>query len=189
MRKNIHRRKLAAESGMTLIELSIAAVVLVFGMLSIMGLLITAIGNNGRSKLDSTSTMLTQAVVEQISAVVAGGGPGSIMDNNNCDGTGTTWQIDSSIGGASLNGDKINFNQNLAVGGGYRMDYVECVNNIKTTYDVRWNVQSMGSLRTFLITVGARPTNFNSNSRFGFSIPVNMRVYAGCASNKSCGIS
>ncbi|HEX7894153.1 MAG TPA: hypothetical protein VF447_08185, partial [Terriglobales bacterium] len=72
------KTKLHPESGMTLIELAIAGVVLVFGMLSLMGVMITAVGNNGRSKIDSSATMLNQAVLEQISAKLAGGGPGSI---------------------------------------------------------------------------------------------------------------
>lgn len=177
------RKKSHSESGMTLIELSIAGFVLVFGMLSIMGLLMTAVGNNGRSKIDSSATMLTQSVVEQISAQLAGGGPGSVMDNANCNGTGTTFQIDTSSGpqpnglGATLSGTGINFNA-AAPAGNYHMDFVECINNIRTTYDVRWNVQNVGSNGTFLVTVGAKPRSALPK-RFGFAIPVNMRVYVG----------
>src|SRR6476646_10909904 len=103
------RGKLHAESGMSLIELSIAGFVLVFGMLSVMGLLMVAIGNNGRSKIDSAATMLSQAVLEQLSAKLAGGGPGSLTDNSNCNGTGTTWQIawDPNPGGANVSGSGI----------------------------------------------------------------------------------
>jgi Tfp pilus assembly protein PilV len=58
MNRTMRRRKLHRESGMTLIELAIAGVVLTVGMLSIMGVLLMAVGNNGRSKIDSTATML-----------------------------------------------------------------------------------------------------------------------------------
>jgi hypothetical protein len=185
MRRKLKCGRFHSESGMTLIELSIAGFVLVFGMLSIMGLLMMAIGNNGRSKIDSTATMLTQAVVEQISADLAGGGPGTVTDNANCDGTGTTFTIDDTSAappngnGAALFGSTINFQAANPVGN-FHMDYVECVNNLRTTYDVRWNVQDLSPNRTFLVTVGAKPKS-TLPTKFGFAIPVNMRVIVGQA--------
>ncbi len=165
---------------MTLIELMIAAVVLIFGMLSIMGLLMLAIGNNGRSKIDSTATMLTQVVVEQVSAKLAGGGPGSITDNSNCDGTGTPHTINEQPGGATLTGGKVDFTQ--AQGGltanNYAMNYVDCNSNVQMEYDVRWNVQSVGANGTYLVTVGARPKS-GLPTRFAFALPVNIRAYVG----------
>jgi type II secretory pathway pseudopilin PulG len=180
-RKHVQKR-LHPEAGMTMIELLIAGVVLVVGMLAIMVLLGLATGNNGRSKVDSTATMLSQAVVEQITAVLAGGGPGSIVDNNNCDGTGNTWTIDSTAGnppngaGAPLLGGKIDFTQ--AAPAGSKMDYVDCAGNVRTTYDVRWNVQTIGASGTFLVTVGARPKG-GGPKQFTFALPVTMRVYVG----------
>lgn len=179
MTTNLNRRpKLSSEAGMTLIELSIAGFVLVFGMLSVMGLLMLAMGNNGRSKIDSGATMLTQAVLEQISAKLAGGGPGTITDNGNCNGTGTTWTIDYQPGaGAPLNNNgNIDFTQ--AQVANYSMDYVDCNSNVKTVYDVRWDVQNVGSNSTYLVTVGARPKS-GLPTRFSFAIPVNMRAYVG----------
>src|SRR6266567_7798647 len=111
MQKALHRKNRNPQSGMTLIELMIASVVLIFGMLSIMGLLMLAIGNNGRSKIDSGATMLSQVVLEQVSAKLAGGGPGSITDNANCNNTGTTHVINDLPGGATLLGGKIDFTQ------------------------------------------------------------------------------
>lgn len=174
----IRRRKLSSEAGMTLIELSIAGFVLVFGMLSVMGLLMLAMGNNGRSKIDSGATMLTQAVLEQISAKLAGGGPGTITDNGNCNGTGTTWTIDYQPGaGAPLNNSgNIDFTQ--AQVPNYSMNYVDCNSNVRTVYDVRWDVQNIGSNSTYLVTVGARPKG-GLPTRFSFAIPVNMRAYVG----------
>ena len=165
---------------MTLIELMIASAVLVFGMLSVMGLLMLAIGNNGRSKVDSTATMLTQGVLEQVSAKLAGGGPGSITDNANCNGTGTAWTIDSAPGnGAKVAAGKIDFTQaQNAVPANYFMNYVDCNNNVQAIYDVRWNVQTIGANGTYLVTVGARPKG-NLPTRFSFAIPVTMRAYVG----------
>jgi hypothetical protein len=178
------RKKLQSEAGLTVIELAIAGVVLVVGMLAIMGLLGLAIGNNGRSKIDSTATMLNQVVVEQIAAQLAGGGPGVITDCAN-----NTWNIDYQSApppngwGAALNGSQINFTQANPPAGAF-MDYVECVtqpngNVVQTTYDVRWNVQGMPSgTRTYLVTVGAKPKNLGQG-RFTFALPVNMRMYVG----------
>jgi type II secretory pathway pseudopilin PulG len=182
MNKKSARKKINPESGMTMIELLIAGVVLIVGMLAIMVLLGLATGNNGRSKVDSTATMLSQAVVEQISAVLAGGGPGSIVDNANCNGTGNTFQIDSTSGpapngaGAPLLNGKIDFTQ--APVAGSQMSYVDCAGNLQTTYDVRWNVQTIGASGTFLVTVGAKPQGGGAK-QFNFSLPINMRVYVG----------
>jgi hypothetical protein len=173
------------QSGITLIELMIATFVLIFGMLSLIGLLMVAIGNNGRSKIDTSATMLTQSVVEQISAVLEGGGPGSITD---C--AGNTWNIDSSSAappngqGARLASGAIDFTQAQAnVPAQYFMNYVECAtqpngNVVQTTYDVRWNVQQMSANQTFLVTVGAKPKG-GLPTRFSFALPVSMRVFVG----------
>src|SRR5512141_1931361 len=128
MPKILHHRKRALESGVTVIELSIAGFVLVFGMLSLIGLLMVAIGNNGRSKIDSSATMLSQAVLEQISAKLAGGGPGTLTDNANCNGTGTTHTINYQPGaGAALNAQGyVDFT--AAQVPNYSMDYVDCNN-------------------------------------------------------------
>lgn len=188
MRMRLRLARSKRESGMTVIELMIAGAVLVFGMLSVLGLLMVAVGNNGRSKVDSTATMLTQAVLEQISAKLAGGGPGSITDNANCNGTGNTWDIDHGSGngdqGANLVGGKIDFTQaQTAIASPdapalYYMNYVDCNNNVKSIYDVRWNVQSIGSNSTYLVTVGAKPSG-SMPTKFSFAIPVTMRAYVG----------
>ncbi|SRR6266496_2800572 len=183
MRSAQDRKNRNPESGMTLIELMIASVVLIFGMLSIMGLLMLAIGNNGRSKIDSGATMLSQVVLEQVSAKLAGGGPGSITDNSACGtGPGTTWTINESAvpGGANLVGGKIDFTEAQAplVANNYAMNYVDCNNTVKMDYDVRWNIQSIGANGTYLVTVGARPKSFKAG-RFTFAIPISMRAYVG----------
>jgi type II secretory pathway pseudopilin PulG len=188
MSRTMLRRKLHRESGMTLIELAIAAVVLIVGMLSIMGVLLVAVGNNGRSKIDSSATMLSQAVLEQLRAKLAGGGPGSLTDNANCNGTGTAHQIGYDIGaaasgGANISGSGINFSQSQATigtdsfGNPYYMNFVDCNNNVTMTYDVRWNIQDLGN-STYLVTVGSRPVS-GLPTQYSFSLPVNMRTYVG----------
>jgi len=182
MRKRFRRNKLGSESGVTLIELAIAGFVLVFGMLSLLSLVITAIGNNGRSKVDSSCTMLAQAVLEQVSAKIAGGGPGTLTDNANCNGTGTTFTIEKDPGGAPLisagniGAGNIDFTQ--AQVANYSMNYVECNNNVQRTYDVRWNVGDLSG-KTYSIVVGARPAGGNGPVQFSFALPVNMRAFVG----------
>src|SRR3989442_10915728 len=71
MRKGLHNdsysRCLSHRScGFSLIELMIAISVLAVGMSALVGLFITAVMNNGRSKGDTTSTMLAQTVLGEI---------------------------------------------------------------------------------------------------------------------------
>lgn len=185
------RKSNRREAGLTLIELMIATVVLLVGLLSVIGLLTVAIGNNGRSKVDTTATMLTQAVTEQISAVLQGGGPGQIQD---C--TGTAWTITTDYAdppsgwGAAIAGNKIDFTQTSPPAGS-QMNFVECSTQpngtvVQNTYDVRWNVQkiALGPTGTepyngtFLVTVGAKP-KYAMPTQFSFALPVNMQVYVG----------
>ena len=53
---------------MSLIELMVAMVVLVVGMLALMLLVTTSISGNNRNKLDTTGTMLAQTVIDGIAA-------------------------------------------------------------------------------------------------------------------------
>src|SRR2546429_6316718 len=57
-----------AERGISLVELVIAITVLAIGMAGLAVLFSTAIMNNSRSKGDTSGTMLTQTVLEQIAA-------------------------------------------------------------------------------------------------------------------------
>src|SRR5579862_5422952 len=111
------------EAGFTLLELMFTGLILVVGMLAVAVLFTTAVGNNGRSRLDSTSTMLAESVIEQVTAVLAKGGPGSITD---CGTPPTTWTIDTTVGGAALAplGGGIDFTQTQP--SGYSMNFVVC---------------------------------------------------------------
>jgi hypothetical protein len=127
--------------------------------------------------------MLSQAVLEQLTAKLSGGCPGSLTDNSNCNGSGTAHQIGYDPGGATVAGSGIDFTQSQggigtdSNGNPYYMNYVDCNNNVQTSYDVRWNITDLGN-STYLVTVGARPLKSLPN-RFAFAIPVNMRTYVG----------
>ena len=155
----------------------IAGLVLVFGLLAITALFATAIGNNGRSRVDSTATMLSQSVIEQITAVLARGGPSAMTD---CGQPPTTWNIETAVGGATLKGSSIDFTQ-TSPPAGYQMTFVVCNGGgeagTQSVYDVRWNIAQV-STSSYLVTVAARPQNMTPG-RFTFALPVTMRTYVG----------
>ena len=186
------------EAGFSLIELLIAALVLSFGLLALTALFATAIGNNGRSRVDSTATMLSESVLEQITAVKANGGPSSLTDSDsqyaseNCPAP-TTWYIDTDAAplpngqGATLNGSTIDFTQQQSAipqpnpPYPYYMNYVVCngCGEFGTTaiYDVRWNIAQLSG-NSFMVTVAAKPQG-TVTDRFTFALPVTMRMYVG----------
>ena len=169
-------------SGIGVIEVLIATLVLMICSLGIVGMISAAIVTNNRNKLDSTGIMLTQAIIERVKSTIIGSGSSSLVD---C--TGTTWTIDTSPGGAALADANIDFTE-ATPATDYHMDYVvrsPCSSTGKeiTTYDVRWHVEILGAAagtptQTFLITVGARMKGHSEGNMF-YSLPVNFRVMAG----------
>src|ERR1041385_4103973 len=112
-------RNLKSEAGISMIEVMLAASMMAVCSLSLMALIGSSIASNTRNKFDSTTTMLVQSVVEQISATVIGSGTSTLTDCN-----GTSWTIDSEPGGATLtSSDKIDFTQ-TSPPTNYRMLYV-----------------------------------------------------------------
>ena len=161
-----------------------AGFILTFGLLAITALFATAIGNNGRSRVDTTATMLSESVIEQVTAVLARGGPSAMTD---CAATPTTWFIDTEVGGAALSGTGIDFSQ-TSPPAGYHMNFVVCNGGgeagTEATYDVRWNIAQVTPVppgtgpATYLVTVAARPKGMRAG-RFTFSLPVTFRTYVG----------
>ena len=173
-------KRRSSQKGVTVIELLISCVVLIVGLLAIMALFLIAIGNNGRSKVDSSATMLTQSVLEQISAALTRGGSAVVQD---C--AGDTWIMSTAgsnaAGGMGSKLDSANITidySETTPPAGYHMDYVICSGATQRAYDVRWNIRDMTAGGTSLITVAARPKNLGQ-ARFAFGLPVNMRVYIG----------
>ncbi|MBZ5568311.1 MAG: hypothetical protein LAN64_10740 [Acidobacteriia bacterium] len=177
MSKILQARRRKRQAGFTILEAMIAGFILIFGLLSITALFATAIGNNGRSRVDTTATMLSQSVIEQITAVLARGGPSQMTD---CASTPTTWTINTNTGGADLSGSGIDFTQ-ASPPSGYHMNFVVCNGGgeagTQATYDVRWNVTQV-SVNTYLVTVAARPQGMTTG-RFTFALPVTFRTFVG----------
>jgi prepilin-type N-terminal cleavage/methylation domain-containing protein len=174
------------QAGFTLLELMITCLILTVGLLAIAGLFATAVGNNGRSRVDSTATMLAASVIEQVTAVLARGGPASVTD---CGQPPTTWTIDTSVGGAALSnvapfGPSIDFTQTNPPSG-YQMNYVVCNGGgfagTQAVYDVRWNIQQISTSppsSSYLVTIAAEPRGM-TNNRFTFALPVTFRTFVG----------
>jgi len=102
----VRRRKIRnGEQGLTLVEVMIAGFILVVGMLGFAALMATAIAANSRSRTDSTATMLSQTVMEQIAASLIGKGGAADPQVKDC--TGTNYPIEISVGGANLDSNEL----------------------------------------------------------------------------------
>ncbi len=168
----IRKSRRNLESGMTMLEVLFAVVVMTVGFLGLVGLVTVAIASNNRNKLDSTGTMLTQAVVEQIGSTLVGTGTAALSD---CDSH--TFTIATAVGGATLSGSSIDFSQSLtSVPTNYSMQFTVCSAGLKSYYDVRWNVQAMSN-EVYLITVGARMKGSGAGGNKFFALPVTLRTY------------
>ncbi len=182
-----HSRRRNSQRGSSLIELMIAMLVLAIGMAGVTTLLVAAINSNHHSNKDTTSTLLAQKVIEEISSqnVYVDG----VVQVSDCAGNLFNFSTDPGPAGAGFgatlaaNGT-IDFTQPwAAVPQGYSMQYVDCSNQggLQTTYDVRWNVMNVSANSTSrLITAAARPMASNVNGPgLSFAFPVNLRGIGG----------
>jgi hypothetical protein len=173
-----------------LLELLIAMVVLVVGLGGLLGLLIPSLYTNSTSKNDTTSTMLAEHVLEQISAEPANSAvPLSITD---CAGTVWAIQTAGTVTGAGNGGSyggngarlistgTVDWTQSYnTVPVGYAMKYVGCgVGGKQTVYDVRWDVATM-STYSRMVFVSARPDGSATVGGLRFVMPVNLRTIGG----------
>lgn len=177
---------------MTLIELMISMLILAVGLGAISLLLGVTMKSDNRNSKDTTSTLLAQMIIEQISAQH----PASNAAITVTDCANNTWTI-ATQGGAAPNGTgaslvtststigygRIDQTQSSSsIPAGYAMQYVECAVNGGTpvTYDVRWNVMTIDPSYTRLITASARPVIASSTSIGGqlFALPLTIRAIA-----------
>src|SRR4029077_5420205 len=92
------KKRFRNERGMSLIELMIAMVVLLVGVVGSMALIAYAIGGNGRSKQQSNATVVAQMLSEKISSQKAS----TSADLSLSDCTGTANVVHTSVGGGAL---------------------------------------------------------------------------------------
>ena len=175
------------QAGFTLIEVMVASVIMVIGSLGMLGLIISAIATNNRNKIDSTQTMLSEAIVENLNTTVIGSGSSTLVD---C--AGHSYTISGVVGGALLtpSGSAIDFTEDIAsipAKTDYHMDYqvnspCTSTGTPQAVYDVRWNVQLVGApltpANTYLLTVSGKLKNHGEGNML-FSLPVTLRVMSG----------
>jgi len=186
-------------SGFSLIELLIAMLVLVIGLLGGMIVIVTAIATNARNRFDTAAVALAQSTMDRIIVQSASDNiqTTSVTDCNGTVNTMNTSGGDSPGPGAPLidianvvNGTQsIDFTQKPVAG--YQMLYTLCAaggsGEIGTpqVYDVRWNIinTTAGNSNAQLVMVAAKNVTevgngFQGQSRF-FSMPVTLRGIRG----------
>lgn len=177
------------QRGSMLLELLIAIVVLAVGMGGLIPLLVSSMYSNNRSGNDTSSTMVAEHVLEQISAQPASGT--DPLPFTDC--AGTAWNINTvgaSVGGgsggpnggegANLTPDgRVDWTQDYAsVPSGYAMKYAACGDaGRQIVYDVRWDVITMTAY-TRMIIVSAHPAAAPLGG-LRYVIPVNLRTIGG----------
>lgn len=176
------------ECGSMLIELMISIAVLVIGLGGLLVLLVSSVFTNNRSGKDTSSTMVAEHVLEQISAQQAN----STAPLTFTDCAGTLWNVSTAAAavgggsggsyggnGASLTGNAtVDWSQSYAnVPAGYAMKYADCGNgSVQVTYDVRWDVITMTAYSRMII-VSARP--LTSVGGLQYVVPANLRTIGG----------
>ncbi len=169
----------SAETGMTLIELMFAMIVLGIGMLGAMALILTGMQTNSRNRTDTTATVLDQEILEKFATLKQYPKPGSVLIYD-CAlggapvtthqaslgqaappaGAGATLYTTATAPSATQVGD-IDWTQPApvlatAATQGYAMDYKTCSGDV---YEVRWNVMEISpnpNSRISLLTVSSR---------------------------------
>jgi type IV pilus assembly protein PilV len=176
--------KIRRQRGTSLIELMLAMFVLGVGLLGSAAMTAVSIKSNSRSHNDSMSTAVAKTVIGQISSVPIGSGAVSITD---CAGNTTSVTTSGSAGGAGAtlkSTGTIDYTQSFSgVPAGYAMKYTACntLNGANAVYDVRWNIQSIGSpAKEEMVVVGARLYGTTSTSNAAIFAPaVNLRTVVG----------
>jgi prepilin-type N-terminal cleavage/methylation domain-containing protein len=175
MELKMKNRKKRNQQGMTLIELMIALVVLMVGVVGSMTLIAYAMGGNGRSKQQSNSVVVAQMLTEKLSSQKAS--VSNSMTVIDCAGNSTT--VATAAGGPTLNSSGEEDFTATAVTG-YQMDYTDCgTSSRQMTYDVRWTI-TQPTAYTKLIVVSAQLKNANGVTAAKiFARPVTIRTLVG----------
>lgn len=175
-KRKIHKKENA--QGFTLVELIVAMAVLVAGVLGGMLMILMGVTRDNSNRVDTTATNVAQTVLEQIAGAPPNQNP--IMAITDC--VPTNLNINTAPGGATLqaNGD-VDFTAQTAASlnaNSYQMNYTVCGSNgLQTVYDVRWNIQPVGTGGWGkLVTVSARQPFTSTQAGIGFIRPVTLRT-------------
>jgi type II secretory pathway pseudopilin PulG len=173
-----------------LLELLIAIVVLAIGLGGLLVLLVSAMHTDTRAGNDTSSTMLSEHVLEQISSPMAE--DAGALSINDCTQTAWTITTTGAVKGGGNSGANGGNGANLTADGtidwtqgydsvpdGYKMKYVACgAGGRQITYDVRWNVISMSAYSRMIFS-SARPDGSNQIGGLRYVMPVTLRTIGG----------
>lgn len=194
VRLNSHSRLLGKARGIGMVELILAMAILAVGLAAVLELILNAAYISNKNGKDTSATLVAQTVLEQISSQ----SPNSTATDSLTDCTGTVNSV-ATAGGAAPNGTGANLDTNNTsptyglidwsqsynnIPANYAMQYTDCdANGHQTVYDVRWNIITVSSNETRLITVSARQvSSFTTKAGGGglrFAIPVTLRGVGG----------
>jgi Tfp pilus assembly protein PilV len=179
----------AAQRGSILLETLIAMVVLATGIGGLLVMLVSSMATNNRGGQDTTSVMIAEHVLEQISSQPAN----AITQLKITDCAGTTWNVstaDAPQGGGNSNAyggngahltaaGVVDWTQSYtSVPVGYKMHYVGCgAGGQEMVYSVRWDVISM-STYSRMIVVSAKPEGGKIGG-LRYVTPISLRTIGG----------
>jgi prepilin-type N-terminal cleavage/methylation domain-containing protein len=184
------------QSGFSMIELLLAMIVLVIGLLGGMIVILTAIASNAQNRFDTAAVALAQSTMDRVIVLTASSSSQS-TDVTDCNGTVHTVSTVGSdypgpgapltnISGTVTGLQSIDFTATPVTG--YQMLYTLCAGNgigNNQVYDVRWNIinTSTGNSNAQLVYVAAKNVaesgnGLNGQTRF-FAIPITLRGIRG----------
>ena len=178
------------QKGLTLIELMLALFVLAVGLAGGMILVSTAIATNNRNKLDTTATLIAQTVLERI--LQQGASSTAVIAITDC--TGNQLNINNTSAAAPGAGSPVangSLTFQAAPTAGYGGTYTVCrAGGMTATYDVQWNITTMGTsgtqVYTKYVTVAARPQGAAANNKsqiLFYGVPISLRGMAADSPN------
>src|ERR1051326_586654 len=169
--------------GYSLLELTIAMVVLVVGLLGGIAVIGVASANNGRSKLHSTAVTLAESTMEKIVAIPQKA-TGAAAQTQITDCAGNTFIIETSPGPAGYPlitsgafANTIDFSQPPQPS--YSMAYVMCSATGGIAYDVRWHIDPGPTPSTQWVTVSAKPLLGSAAPAAQLTLPFTLRQVRG----------
>lgn len=186
------RPRRRSERGFSLIEMMIAMLVLAVGLGALTPLLCAGMYTDNNSANSTTSAMVAEHILEQITAASAntsGNLSGGLTD---CAGTNWTITLDAAQQGAGSGGTHggngarvtsigiIDWTQDYAnVPAGYAMKYVACgAADREITYDIRWDMITL-STQARAVVISARPLASTQVGGLHFIMPVQLRSIEG----------
>jgi prepilin-type N-terminal cleavage/methylation domain-containing protein len=177
------KKKFGSKSiqGFTLVELMVAMVVLVIGVLGGMVMILMGMTRDNTNRMDTTATNAAQAVLEQIAAVPAN--VDTTVTVTDCVPTARTVTTAGSAGGtgATLLADGSgNVDFSAAPVANYQIPFTVCGNNgLQVTYDVRWRITTLPSGGKLVIVAAGHPATDNKSRAIGYIPPVTLRTIVG----------